>query len=244
MNKVAILVDLGFFLPRYRSLIERQASPAHSAKRVAAALFETAVRHVDREHGEVLYRIFVYDCKPLGKKVHHPVTGKAIDFSRTPLFKFRNELHGELVCMRKVALRLGELANDSEWTLRPEPLKRLLRKEMTIHDLTSDDLCYDVSQKGVDIKLGIDIASLAYKKLVDRIVLMTGDSDFVPAAKLARREGLDVVLDPLWNHIPNSLREHIDGLRSVWFKREGSDRHEISKSVRSRQRRRAPGAIC
>jgi hypothetical protein len=43
-------------------------------------------------------------------------------------------------------------------------------------------------------------------------------SDFVPAAKLARREGLDVVLDPLWNHITPSLHEHIDRLRSVWPK--------------------------
>ena len=32
-------------------------------------------------------------------------------------------------------------------------------------------------QKGVDLKIGIDIASLAYKKLVDQIVLISGDSD-------------------------------------------------------------------
>ena len=47
---------------------------------------------------------------------------------------------------------------------------------------------------------------------------ITGDSDFVPAAKLARREGLDVVLDPLRNRIAPSLHEHIDGLKSVWPK--------------------------
>ncbi|MBQ7608183.1 MAG: NYN domain-containing protein [Desulfovibrionaceae bacterium] len=68
-------------------------------------------------------------------------------------------------------------------------------------------------KKRVDIKIGIDIASLAYKKQVDRIVLISGDSDFVPAAKLARREGIDFILDPLFNHIPDDLLEHIDGLR-------------------------------
>ena len=62
------------------------------------------------------------------------------------------------------------------------------------------------------MKIGIDIASLAYKKQVDRIVLIAGDSDFVPASKLARREGIDFVLDPLWNHINPDLFEHIDGL--------------------------------
>lgn len=237
MSKVAILVDLGFFLPRYRHLIERKAAEPHTAKQVAAALFDTAERHVDREHGEQLYRIFVYDCKPLDKKAHNPVTGKAMDFSRTPLFKFRNALHRELVCMRKVALRLGELADDSHWIIRPDPLKRLLRKEITVAELTEADLQYDVTQKGVDIKFGIDIASLAYQRLVERIVLITGDADFVPAAKLARREGVDVVLDPLWNHIAHSLHEHIDGLKCFWVRREEADRYEISKRAKSRTRR-------
>ena len=51
-----------------------------------------------------------------------------------------------------------------------------------------------------------------------KIILISGDSDFVPAAKVARREGIDFVLDPLWNHIDSSLFEHIDGLKSIWPK--------------------------
>ena len=47
---------------------------------------------------------------------------------------------------------------------------------------------------------------------------VAGDADFVPAAKLARREGIDFVLDPMWLKIPNDLNEHIDGLRSVCAK--------------------------
>lgn len=66
------------------------------------------------------------------------------------------------------------------------------------------------------MKIGMDIASLAYKRQVDQIILIAGDSDFVPAAKLARREGLDFVLDPLEMEISKSkdLFEHIDGKRS------------------------------
>ena len=74
------------------------------------------------------------------------------------------------------------------------------------------------------MKIGIDMVSLALKKLVNRIVLITGDSDFVPASKLARREGVDVVLDPLWNHISADLHEHIDGLSSVWPRPENWNR--------------------
>ena len=64
------------------------------------------------------------------------------------------------------------------------------------------------------MRIGLDIASMAYKKQVDRIILIAGDSDFVPAAKYARREGIDFILDPLWQPIKPSLMEHIDGLET------------------------------
>lgn len=65
------------------------------------------------------------------------------------------------------------------------------------------------------MKVGLDIASLAYKKLVDQIVLIAGDADFVPAAKLVRREGIDFILYPMGQGISADLYEHIDGLHSV-----------------------------
>ena len=74
----------------------------------------------------------------------------------------------------------------------------------------------NMRQKGVDMKIGLDIASLAYKKLVDQIVLISGDSDFVPAAKLARIEGIDFIVDSLGTKINENLTEHIDGLRSYY----------------------------
>ena len=86
---------------------------------------------------------------------------------------------------------------------------------MRFEDLTDTDVVPFTRQKGVDMRIGLDIASLAYKRQVDQIVLFAGDADFVPAAKLARREGLDFILDPMWKTIPDSLMEHIDGLRST-----------------------------
>lgn len=73
-----------------------------------------------------------------------------------------------------------------------------------------------MQQKDVDMKIGIDIASLAYKHLVDQIILISGDSDFTPAAKLARQEGIDFILDPMGHTINSSLLEHIDSLRSQY----------------------------
>lgn len=83
-----------------------------------------------------------------------------------------------------------------------------------IDDLKEDDFQLEIQQKGVDMRIGLDIASLAQKGLVDQIVLIAGDSDFVPAAKHARREGIDFILDPMWHTIKSSLNMHIDGLNT------------------------------
>ena len=64
------------------------------------------------------------------------------------------------------------------------------------------------------MRIGLDIASITLKKQANTIVLVSGDSDFVPAAKLARREGVTFILDPLWQNVSPDLFEHIDGLRS------------------------------
>jgi uncharacterized LabA/DUF88 family protein len=90
----------------------------------------------------------------------------------------------------------------------------LLDLQTTWRSLDSSAVSLGLRQKGVDMRIGIDIASLALKKQADTIVLISGDSDFVPAAKLARREGVDFVLDPLWQHVNADLFEHIDGLQS------------------------------
>jgi uncharacterized LabA/DUF88 family protein len=80
--------------------------------------------------------------------------------------------------------------------------------------VSPDDLKLGLRQKGVDMRIGIDIASLTLKKQVDTIILVTGDSDFVPAAKLARREGVEFLLDPLWQSVNDDLHEHVDGMAS------------------------------
>lgn len=215
----AVLVDGAFFLHRYATLYANGA--AHSPNQVARELHKICLRHSNRESSHHpnfwfndLYRIFYYDCPPLEKKGHHPLTNRAVDFSKTPAAQFRRRLFEELKTLRKVALRLGHLQGDLVWNIRPAKFKELLSGGATVGNLQENDIVHDVRQKGVDMKIGIDIATLALKKQVDRIVLIAGDVDFVPAAKLARTEGVDFILDPMWNHIAPTLFEHIDGLKS------------------------------
>ena len=45
-------------------------------------------------------------------------------------------------------------------------------------------------QKGVDLMLGLDLALLSSKHRVTHAALVAGDGDFVPAVKIAKREGI------------------------------------------------------
>jgi uncharacterized LabA/DUF88 family protein len=162
-----------------------------------------------------LYRIFVYDCVPLTKKAQFPISKGPIDFSLTSTATFRLSFHEELRRLRKVALRLGRLQDGRAWQLKPAVLRALLRGDRRFAELVDSDFTYAVQQKGTDMRIGVDIASVAHKRQADQIILIAGDADFVPAAKLARREGIDFILDPMWNPISDDLNEHIDGLRSV-----------------------------
>lgn len=214
-KKTAILVDGGFFLKRYRSIVRAKSlDPIKTAN----DLWTMCLKHLDQAKGEKydLYRIFYYDCLPYDKKQHSPVTGKAIDFAKTDQYKFQVSFFDELRKKRKVALRLGVLEDKNKWIIKPSKTKDLLKGIINVSDLTENDVQFDFTQKMVDMKIGLDIASITLKKQVDQIILIAGDSDFVPAAKLARREGVDFLLDPMWNPIKPHLFEHIDGLHSTF----------------------------
>ena len=147
--------------------------------------------------------------------MYHPLLGKTIDLGQHEQFKWMNDFLSELKQRRKVALRLGVLDDsNSVYTLKYDAIKKLCSGSLSRDDLKESDFVPTITQKGVDMKIGIDIASLAYKKQVEQIVLIAGDSDFVPAAKLARREGVDIVLDSLDQPVKENLFEHIDGKRS------------------------------
>lgn len=208
----AILIDGDFFLRRYRAIHGKQ-----SPQEVADGMHRMCLDHLNQSgQRRNLYRIFFYDCPPLTKKAHHPITGSAVDFSKTPVAVWRTEFHEALKKLRKVALRLGYLNEHvAHWTPQTEKLKQLLLGKITIAALQEEDVLYAAPQKGVDMRIGLDIASISFKKQADQIILIAGDSDFVPAAKLARREGIDFILDPIWATIRSDLHEHIDGLRTV-----------------------------
>lgn len=214
--KTAILVDGGYYRKKAFAALGDK-----TAKERADELYSYCKRHLTEKKNSIekfrhdLYRIFYYDCPPSSKKVYHPLLKRTVDLSKTSIYDWTNAFFEELSQKRKVALRLGTLSDtQAHYSLKKDVIKKLMRNDMTLSDLSESDFVLNVEQKGVDMKIGLDIASLAYKRQVEQIVLIAGDSDFVPASKLARREGIDFILDPLGSPIKKDLSLHIDGLRT------------------------------
>lgn len=215
--KTAILIDGGFYRKRAAHLWGKKSPQRRAAELIAYC--NAHLKHEQRYDERGLYRIFYYDCPPLGKTVYHPLLKRGIDFRHSETFSWTNDFFEELRKQRKVALRLGELSDEyASFSISSSALKDICSSQKSISELHEDDFFVSFKQKGVDMRIGLDIASLAYKKQIDQIILIAGDSDFVPAAKLARREGIDFILDPMWANIKDSLFEHIDGLMSQWKK--------------------------
>jgi uncharacterized LabA/DUF88 family protein len=205
MRKVAFIIDGWYMRTRVRDL--------NAFKYTGGEIRNYCRRHLTE--GDYLYRIFYYDAAPLMKKGHHPKTGRPIDFAKTEIAEAQFELLDSLRKTPNVAVRLGRTNwPDSRWQINTRKTIDLIKKKITIDDLEEKDIKPELLQKAVDMKMGLDIASLAYKKIVDMIVVISGDSDMVPALKMARIEGIQVLLDPMWGPVTDDLTEHVDFLSS------------------------------
>lgn len=236
MIRVAILIDGGFYRKRAKHMWGEKTAEARAAELNAYCMahlnyqLTSKAKRKDREEKDgkaeqlhyppepcSLYRIFYYDCAPVRRSVYHPLLKKEIRLENTDTFEWTTAFFSELKKMRKFALRLGTLATSGiGYNLKPSVTKKLLSGFMSLDDIDENHFDFVATQKGVDMRIGVDIASMAFKRQVDQIILIAGDSDFVPAAKLARREGVDFILDPMHQPVKDDLNEHIDGKRSLW----------------------------
>jgi len=201
MRKVVFAID-GWFM---RKQIQKFKPFYYSGPEIR----KYCVKHLRAD--DYLYRIFYYDTEPLDKKGQYPVSKKAIDFSTTKVALEQIKLLNSIRHTPNFALRLGETVwRDNEWILKQDKVNNLLKKKITVDQLVDDDFKPLIQQKAVDIKIGLDISCIAIEKLADLLVIITGDADIVPVLKFARRNGMQVCLDPLRNNIRSQLSEHVD----------------------------------
>jgi uncharacterized LabA/DUF88 family protein len=92
--------------------------------------------------------------------------------------------------------------------------ERLPEKDASM-TLTASDLEPNIQQKGMDMRLGLDITAITLNGHADVLVLVAGDSDFVPAMKFARREGAQLFLVTLGHAVRADMLEHSDLVLNV-----------------------------
>jgi len=153
-----------------------------------------------------LFRIYFYDAPPYQGRVTNPLDGTMTNFADTARTVQNEKLLQDLELQPNFAVRRGVISFQG-WKLGDAALRSITKAPRAI---LPNDLVPDLKQKGVDMRIGLDIAWLATKRIVDAVVLVTGDSDFVPAMKLARKEGLRIYLETMEHPVYVQLKVHAD----------------------------------
>lgn len=193
LHKVAILIDGGFFVRTFKEQRSRFPQIGDIQPFIDSTL--SKVQHTSHIGTDMLFRTFYYDCRPHGETQKDP-SGKLVDFSVSAQFKATTQFHRDLKLHKQMALRLEDLSFDG-WKINPANGKYIP----------------DFKQKSVDIKMGLDIAWMSGQKIVDKLVVVAGDSDFISPMKFARREGILVYLECMnQSRIKLALKEHADFL--------------------------------
>lgn len=129
--------------------------------------------------GEEIVRVLYYDCAPYIGKAKLPVSGNTHSFAGSDQW-------------------LTDLSQRDLFAVRRGVLKFRGYKPKNIPiaggALQDSDFVPDFEQKGVDMRIGLDIALYSATRAVDRIILVSNDTDCIPAMKHGRKAGLQIVI--------------------------------------------------
>jgi len=162
--------------------------------------------------GENLFRIIYYDSPPYIGTVDNPVSGTTTTFNK-PQTLLNNLGEQEYVAVRKGVIKFRG------WERTQASLKAHAEAAKNGHPppaLTDADFQPRFEQKGVDLRIGLDMVSNAVTQKNDLMILMTGDTDLIPALKIVRSHGVQVCGVNLPNYkIISELKHHLDIYRSA-----------------------------
>lgn len=189
--KAAVLIDGGFL-----------RVTAKRFKKTYDPDFIEIFAHACLASDERIFRVLYYDCAAYGGTVKLPVSGSSHTFVSNDAWLHALS-HKDLFAVRRGVLKFRGF----------KPKKIPVAPQMALSDA---DFVPDFEQKGVDMRIGLDIAAFAAGQTVDRIILVSADTDCVPALKYGRKAGLQTVLvEPQGVRLAPELLSHADYKRSV-----------------------------
>ena len=198
--RYAVLMDGAFLVRKLQDKL-RAFPTADQVESVATAIAgHECVKGLDR------LRVYFYHARPATGQLTNPLSKQTLNLAATPVYSCHESLIDTLELRPDFALRLGETST-AGWKLGDRAFKSLMGNPRNI---AANDLVPNIEQKGVDLRIGLDIARLALTQSVQAIITCTGDSDLIPAFKFARREGLRVFLCHFGHGVKRDLKAHAD----------------------------------
>ncbi len=131
-----------------------------------------------------------YDCPPFHEKRPLPISGASYSFNTRPTYSAAVKFQEALLKNNFFSYRLGTLTFDG-WRLKGGAMKELMTRPRALSD---DDFEPILTQRQVELMIGLDIARLSNTRFVQRLILITSDSDFIPAIQAARSNGTKVTI--------------------------------------------------
>jgi uncharacterized LabA/DUF88 family protein len=191
MKRIVILID-GGYLRAIAQLARKKYDPDFIEK----------FAHNCKGGDEEILRILYYDCAPFKGEAKLPVSGVLHNFYGSDQWLL------ELSRRELFAVRRGVLKFRG-YKPRQIPVP-------SAKPLQDSDFAPDFEQKGVDMRIGLDITTYSANRTVERIVLVSNDTDCVPALKHCRKSGLQAVIIELPScKIAPELLSHSDFKRAV-----------------------------
>lgn len=192
MTKIAVLIDGGHL---------RQVAKGDG--QIYNNDFIEKIAHTCCGASEHIQRILYYDCAPFVGTVTLPISGGKQNMSKPDAWL--NELaRRELFAVRRGILKFRG------WLPKKIPIAP------SAAALKDSDFKPDFEQRGVDMRIGLDMANYSANRSVDLTALVTNDTDCIPAMKYARRAGLQVALVCVPSYTPApELLSHCDFVRKV-----------------------------
>jgi uncharacterized LabA/DUF88 family protein len=190
--KCALLIDGGYL-----------RACAKGAQKVYDNEFIVSFSNICFSNEEYKLRILYYDAPQYKGKVALPVSGNETEF------KSSDQWLRDLAKNERFAVRRGTIGFRG-WKPKTLPIVG--------KNLSDADFAPVFEQKGVDMRIGLDIANFSERKTVDRIIIISGDTDMLPAMKQARKSGIEVViiqLPPPSRNLHDTLLAHSDLVRKI-----------------------------
>lgn len=162
--RFAILLDGGFVIKKLRVQLGRFPTAEDVESECGRIMEEPELKRLQ------LLRIYFYDAPPADGQLKNPLDGATVNLGATAEFSRHKSLLDKLEMKPDFALRLGETVTH-QWRLGSRALKNLFAKPRAI---AAQDIVPNITQKGVDLRVGLDIARPSLTQSVQVIVVVTG----------------------------------------------------------------------